>query len=145
MTTFLINSVDRDKILEMLKEEQFVRYSKGIQEAYTEEYHASQNENYKRINIEQQIQKFILRKFGFTDDNTSLTEYWKIPSTYWNDDEVKNSIFYMKLNIFQYPKVKLDDDLIDTVLLDYKTEKEINLSSLQNTDRPLVLLAGSMT
>ncbi len=145
MTTFLINTVNRDKILEMLKEEQKVRYSKGVQEAYTEEYHASKRNNYKRVNIEQEIQKFILRKFGFIDNKQSLEEYWKIPSTYWNDEEIKNSIFYMKLNIFQYPKVKIDDNIINTVLFDYKTENLINLTSLQNKNKPLVILAGSMT
>ena len=145
MTEFEINSVTRDKILEMVKEEQVVRYSKGIQEAYTQQFHASKNDNYERVNIEREIQKYILRKFGFTDSIESLQEYWKIPSTYWNDEEVKNSIFYMKLNIFQYPNVKLEDELINVPLVDYKTNNIISLSSLQKPNRPLVILAGSMT
>ena len=41
-----------------------------------------------------------VRKFGFNDNESSIEEYWKIPSTYWNDDEIKNAVFYMKLNIF---------------------------------------------
>ena len=51
----------------------------------------------------------------------------------------------MKLNIFQYPKVTINDDIIDASLIDYETEQEINLSSLQKPGRPLVILAGSMT
>jgi len=35
---FNINLVTRDKIIEMLKEKQKVRYSKGIQEAYTKSF-----------------------------------------------------------------------------------------------------------
>ncbi len=142
---FQINSVNREKILEMTTEEQKVRYSKGIQEAYTTQFYNSKNENYERVNIEREIQKYILRKFGFTDSIESLQEYWKIPSTYWNDEEVKNSIFYMKLNIFQYPNVKLEDELIDVPLVNYKTNDIVSLSSLQKSNRPLVILAGSMT
>jgi len=145
MTEFKIVSVNREKIIEMVKEEQIVRYSKGIQEAYTQQFHTSKNENYERVNIEREIQKFILRKFGFKDDTDSLYQYWKIPSTYWNDEEVKNSIFYMKLNIFQYPKLKIDDHMIDVPLIDYNTDTINSLFSLQTHNRPLVILAGSMT
>lgn len=142
---FNINLVSRDDVIKMVKEEQVVRYSKGIQEAYTEQYYASKNNNYKSINIEREIQKFILRKFGYSDNENSLAEYWKIPSTYWNDEEVKNSIFYMKLNIFQYTKSKIDDKMIDTTLIDYKTNQNLLLSSLERPNRPLIILAGSMT
>lgn len=146
MIDFKINEVERNLILEMVKEEQSVRYSKGIQEVYTKQYYSQQNNpDYETVRIEREIQKFILRKFGFNDDNNSLEEYWKIPSTYWKDEEIKNSIFYMKLNIFQYPKVAVNDDIIDAGLIDYETEQEINLSSLQKPGRPLVILAGSMT
>lgn len=146
MIDFKIDKVERNKILEMVKEEQTVRYSKGIQEAYTKQYYAQkENPEYETVRIEREIQKFILRKFGFNDDEISLEEYWKIPSTYWKDEEIKNSIFYMKLNIFQYPKVSVNDNIIDSNLIDFKTGEEINLCSLQKPGRPLVILAGSMT
>ena len=146
MVKFDIHEVDRNKILNMMREEQKIRYSKGIQELYTKQYYAKQtNPEYATVNIEREIQKFILRVFQFDDDDASLAEYWKIPSTYWNDEEIKNSIFYMKLNIFQYPKVSVNEDMIDTHLIEYKTGNEISLSSLQTSGRPLVILAGSMT
>jgi hypothetical protein len=146
MTDFIIHKQKRNKILEMVKEEQKVRYSKGIQEAYTEQYYnQKENPNYNNISIEAEIQKYILRQFGFKDDENSLQEYWKIPSTYWNDEEIKNNIFYMKLNIFKYPKISINDNYIDTRLLNYTTNTEVFLSGLQTHDRPFVLLAGSMT
>lgn len=146
MIDFKIANVNRNKILEMVKEEQSVRYSKGIQEAYTKQYYSrKENPQYEMVTIEREIQKFILRKFGFNDSYISLQEYWKIPSTYWNDDEIKNSIFYMKLNIFQYTKATINDEIIDANLVDYETGKEISLCSLQKSKRPLVILAGSMT
>lgn len=142
---FNINTVSRELVIAMLKEEQVVRYSKEIQEIYTEEYFISKNEGYRRVNIEAEIQKYILKKFGFSDTLESLEEYWKIPSTYWHDEEVKNSIFYMKLNIFQYPNVKLNDNLINVPLVSYPDEKTIQLNELQRCGKPLVILAGSMT
>jgi hypothetical protein len=146
MTDFILQDVSRDDIIKMLKDEQEVRYSKNIQNIYTQQYYASQQDsNYKPVRIEIKIQKYILKKYGYSDNEESLNEYWKIPSTYWNDEEVKNSIFYMKLNIFQYPKLNVGDNLIDANLIDYNTDKEINLSSLQIKNKPLVILAGSMT
>lgn len=145
MTEFDIRYVGRDKIIDMLQSEQTVRYSKGIQEAYTSQFNALKNSSYERVNIEREIQKYILRKFGFNDTTTSLEQYWKIPSMYWNDEEVKNSIFYMKLNIFQYPSVHVNDNMIDVPLINYKTDDITYLSSLQTPNKPLVILAGSMT
>lgn len=143
---FKIHEIPRSLVIDMLREEQVIRYSKGIQEAYTQQFYAQQNNpNYEVVQIEREIQKYILRKFGFKDDDNSLREYWKIPSTYWNDEEVKNSVFYMKLNIFQYPKVSVGDDLIDVNLVEYLTNKTVSLISLQTQNRPLVLLSGSMT
>lgn len=142
---FEINNVSREVVLQMLKEEQKVRYSKEIQNIYTKEYYATKHNNVKRINIEAEIQKHILKSFGFKNDEKSLKEYWKIPSTYWEDEEVKNSIFYMKLNIFKYPNVKIHDKMIDVELLNYQTNEFVSLSSLSHPNRPLVILAGSMT
>lgn len=139
MTDFQLATVARNKILEMVKEEQVVRYSQGIQEAYTVQYHHP-----SPVSIEKEIQKFILRQFGFRDDPASLAEYWKIASTYWMDEEIKNSIFYMKLNIFQYPKVLVGDDLVNCHFTDYATKQYVSLSQLCS-GRPVVLLAGSMT
>ena len=142
---FEINNVSREVVLQMLKEEQKVRYSKEIQNIYTKEYYATKHNNVKRINIEAEIQKHILKSFGFKNDEKSLKEYWKIPSTYWEDEEVKNSIFYMKLNIFQYTKLNIDDDMVNTQVINYKTNKNILLSELLVPNKPLIILAGSMT
>jgi hypothetical protein len=141
LVVFNINAVGRETILEMVKEEQVVRYSKGIQEAYTIQFIASSTV----VNIEREIQQFILRKFGFKDDIESLEQYWKIPSTYWNDAEIKGSIFYMKLNIFQFPKLNVNDNMVDIGLVDYSTNRSVSLRSLETPHRPLIILAGSMT
>jgi hypothetical protein len=143
---FYIQDVDRYTILSMLKEEQKMRYSKEIQELYTRQYYNKENNpNYEIINIEREIQKFILERFGYNSTNNSLEEYWKIPSTYWNDEEVKNSIFYMKLNIFSYSDIKEGDELKDSELINYETNELTKLSQLHTVIKPLILLVGSMT
>ena len=146
MAHFLIDEVPRSKIIEMLKEEQFVRYSPQIQSIYTDQYYHSRNyPNAKRLNIELEVQKFILNKFGYTTNEVSIDNYHKIPSVYWNDEEVKNSIFYMKLNIFKYKSLNVGDDMIDCEIIKYETKEPIYLSTLTNGNKPLVILAGSMT
>ena len=47
--------------------------------------------------------------------------------------------------MFQYSKLSVDDELIDSPLIEYSTNNELLLSSLQNPNRPLIILAGSMT
>jgi len=141
---FQLQNVNRNKVIEMLSEEQKIRYSPKIQKIYTKAYEINQLYGINNVNIEREIQKFILRKFGYDDSYESLEEYWKIPSTYWNDEEVKNTIFYMKLNIFTYGKLQVEDNMIDVDLIDYNTNEIISLSSLQ-TNKPLVILAGSLT
>ena len=128
----------RSRVIEMLKFEQKLRYSPEIQKIYSHLY--TQRNNFR---IETEIQKYVLTHFGYQE--TDLEEYWKIPKLYWEDEEVKNSIFYMKLNIFSYGNLKVGDKMVDVPLYDYVSTKEINLSNLETPGRPLVILAGSMT
>ena len=51
----------------------------------------------------------------------------------------------MKLNIFEKPNLKIEDNLIDSQLINYDNNNIVNLASLQNENRPLIILAGSMT
>jgi hypothetical protein len=136
---FSVDQVPRTTIMEMLKKEQEIKYSKEIQEIYTIQY-----KNNSRFNIDVEIQKFILREFHFNDSQDSLKEYWKIPSTYWNDKEVKNHVFYMRHNIFQYTPLSVGESVIDCQLIDFDSKQNISLVGLQ-TNKPLVIFAGSMT
>lgn len=142
---FNILLVNKYDIIEMLKEEQIVRYSRPIQELYTDQYYRMMNENAGRLNIELEIQKYILSKFGYSTTQNSIDDYHKIPSTYFHDEEVKKSIFYINLNIFKYPDVHVGDDIVNTQLINYQIKEFVNLVNLQINDRPLVILAGSMT
>ena len=143
---FVLQTIERDQVLAMMREEQKVRLSDEIQQVYTEQFLAGENDpDYVPISIEIEVQKFVLRTFGFLDDDASLREYWKIPSTYWHDEEIKNSCFYMKHNIFQYPTTHVGDPMRDVNVLDYGQNAPVSLSSLHKPGRPLILLAGSMT
>ena len=144
---FIIENISKEMVIKMLQEEEKIRYSPQIQTLYTEQYYLMENDpNIERLNIELEIQKFILKKFGYTDSDNSVKNYWKIPSKYINDEDVKNSSFYIKLNIYKFSSFQIGDNLIDTQLIDYKSKNNILLSELQNDiNKPLVILAGSIT
>jgi hypothetical protein len=141
--TFILEEIPRETILKMVKLEQEWRYSKEIQDLYYQAY--QENINIGTL-IEDQIQQGILRNFGFNNNDKSLEEYRKIPKTYWNDGEIKSSLFYMNLNIFQYPNIQVGDELINTPLLNLdKTETSLKELSFKTNGKPLVILAGSIT
>jgi hypothetical protein len=143
MEPFILEEIPRETILKMVKLEQEWRYSKDIQDLYYQAY--LENINIGTV-IEDQIQQGILRNFGFKNNEKSLEEYRKIPKTYWNDDEIKSSLFYMNLNIFQYPNIQIGDELINTPLLNLdKTETSLEELSVKANRKPLVILAGSIT
>jgi hypothetical protein len=143
---FIVTMVGREKIMSMLKEEQTIRYSKNIQTIYTEQFNNKLNDpTIEPVNIEREIQKFILRKNGYSDAINSLEEYWKIPSLYWDDEEVKNCCFYMKLNIFKNPSICCGEKMVDATVIDFSTRTQTSLTNLSKQDRPLVILSGSMT
>jgi hypothetical protein len=97
------------------------------------------------VNIDIEIQKHVLNKFGFNSTEEDLKEYWKIPKIYWFDQEVKNSIFYMRYNIFEYSQIKIGESMPNCRLINQSYPHNIvELSKLQ-TQKPLVILAGSIT
>jgi hypothetical protein len=146
LSLFSVDTVSRETVLKMLKDEEKAKYSPEIQQAYSDQYQLSQKyHNLDRVNIDVEIQKYILRQYGFSDSAESLAGYWKVPSTYWHDAEVKDAVFYMRYNIFDYPDVHVGDPIVDCDLVEYTTGTTKRLSSLQNGERPLVILAGSMT
>ncbi len=145
---FNIDAVERDQILEIMRTEQEVRYSDVMQNVYTKQQVRENGapENIAPINVDVEIQKYVLRKFGYSDDTTSLQEYWKIPSTYWTDEEIKQSIFYMKHNIFSYPPCSVGGAVVDASLLAYPDLSPKSVVELCHTgERPIVIFAGSMT
>jgi hypothetical protein len=140
MITFNVLNVEREKIIEMLSYEEKVKYSDEIQEIYSSQYI-----NKTPLNIDIEIQCHVLQNFGFTSTQKDLEEYWKIPKKYWNDNEVKNSIFYMRYNIFEYSQIKKGESIPKCRLINpFFPDKIIELSTLQ-TYKPLILLAGSIT
>ncbi len=143
---FSVTTVSRDTVLKMLRDEESAKYSPEIQQAYSDQYQLSlTNPLIDRINIDVEIQKYILRQHGFSDSQESLSQYWKVPSTYWKDPEVKNAVFYMRYNIFDYPDVHVGDPIVDCDLISYTSNSPIHLSELHQPRKPLVILAGSMT
>jgi hypothetical protein len=128
----------------MLSTENDWRLSKPIIDAYHMRYLASD----KTIKIERLVQQAILREYGYADTDDNLAQYQQIGRLYTDDDEVMNSAFYLRLNIYSVYDIPKDGDRFhsDIDLISYPHNNKCNLGSLGGMgDRPLVILAGSLT
>ena len=141
---FLVSLVPVSKIKEMLTYEEKIKYSDEMQEIYSKQYYENKNVVNKLLNLDVEIQRHVLETFGFSSNQTDLEEYWQIPSLYKNNEDIVNSVFYIRYNIFEFEKIKLGEKIPNCRLIN--TEKqEITLNMLHNNDKPLVVLAGSLT
>ena len=136
---FNVADVPRETVISMLKREQELRYSPAIQDRYTQLY--DQGTKYTTI-IEEAIQTHVMQEFGFVPD---LPNYWKIAGHYAEDQEVRDSSFYMKLNIFTWDKPAPGSDIHDCQLIDYATRTPLRLKSAVVPNRTTVIFVGSMT
>ena len=137
---FNVLEVPRETIIEMLTLEQKLRYSKEIQDRYTLLYNLGVKNS---TIIERAIQSHVMEEFGFA---STLPNYWKIAGHYAKDQEVLDSSFYMKWNIFTWDKPTPGSNVRDCQLIDYATRTPLRLNSVVDTPgKATVLFVGSMT
>jgi hypothetical protein len=137
---FNITQCHRNKALEMLKHEQVLRYSKKYQDMYDQGFNRYGNPEF----IERCIQRETLNNFEFTDNDKSLYNYQMIGQYYQNDEEIKNAIHYLRINIIKDCPLKVMDNYRDSDLLTLD-KKNCKLSELLIHDKPNVIFAGSIT
>ena len=139
---FKINEVPRDTILKMVKREQEIRYSRNIQLLYdtigNDIVKFNENDVLKRY-----IQKLVLDEHGYSFDDDDINEYMKICFVYKDDQEIKNSVYYMRLNIMDFGTLEVNDPYVDVTICDMN-KNEVQLSSLLG-EKPTVIIAGSIT
>jgi len=135
-----LNEVTREIILQMLLSEQKLRYSNDVQNLYDQGLNSTNDPEF----IEKFIQKKVLEQFGFNTSDGSLKNYQSIGSYYENDTEIKNAIHYLRINIIKDCSLKMYQPCIDANLYTLDN-KPIKLSHYYNQDKPLVILAGSIT
>lgn len=137
---FQLSETDKVTVFEMLKSEQTLRYSDQIQNLYDQGLNTVNDPEF----IEKMVQKSVLEQYGYNTSEQSLRNYQAIGSYYINDDDIKNAIHYLRINIIKDCQIPLNSDYVDVnlVKLDGTPTK---LSSLYNIEKPLVILAGSIT
>jgi hypothetical protein len=134
---FRVKETARKKIIEMLKHENKLR----ISDKYQEMYDNKQNDDDQEI-VEKTLQKQVLRDFEYNDD--TLEEYNSILSHYRDDEEVKNSVLYMKYNIVEECPIKIGETVPDSKIIKLDGTP-CQLYDFLQDDRPTVILAGSIT
>jgi len=113
--------LNKELVIKMLKYEDEFAYTDKGQEIYKTELLFPHN----TLGAIYAIHRCVLDNFGFDTSDTSVENYRKIFSYYYNsptdyDNEVLSSVFYMRSNKCVYytkPKPTINDKLIDVNLL----------------------------
>jgi len=89
----------------------------------------------------------VLREFGFLDDEQGLTMFRSALTMYPDDPELKNLVYYYKYNRSRQGDLKIGDKIdMSTIQLANSAGTDCTeLSSYAQPDRPLVLIAGSIS
>lgn len=137
---FRLTSVPKDRVLEMLKEEQKMRYSDEIQNMYNQGFNKKGDPEY----IEKYVQRNLLNNFGYKYDESSIKNYQSIGSYYQEHKDVIDAVHYLRINIIRDCPIGDDELCPDAKIMDLN-KKQHKLSQLFNQEKPLVILAGSIT
>jgi hypothetical protein len=137
---FQINNVDRMMILNMLVYEQKLRYSDQIQNLYDQNLNNHEDPEF----VEKSVQRDALENCGFNTSERSIKNYQSIAYYYEDDEEIKQAIHYMRINIIKDCPIKVNQPYINSNLVTLD-ENPVQLSDYYNLSRPLIILAGSIT
>lgn len=140
---FDIDGVDEDTVVKLLEKESFYRKSEAFQDLYDRmEYYKGSADEF----VETTIQKLVLQEFGFNPSDENLAGYRMIARKFGDSERVINSAFYLKYNIMKdAPIVKLGEYVCNVSLFGLDDNVETDLFSFLNSDRPTVILAGSIS
>ncbi len=138
---FDISKVDREVILRMLRREQELRYSDQMQAMYD---NLSQSLNSDQETVEKAIQKQVREEFGFSNSSASIRNYQSIGYHYRDDEEVRQSVSYLRLNIIRDCPIREGELAPDVTIFDLEGQSH-QLSKYLSQSKPLVILAGSLT
>jgi len=133
---------DKETLMEMLKREDDIRKSDEIQERYTLLLSVK---GFDIFSIDLDIQKQVLRDFGFNPDiDDSLQCYQYSCGLYLDDIHVKECVVWMKYDNMKVCKLRPGDLYIDCSLVRLDNV-ELKLSDFMTPSVPLVVIGGSYT
>jgi hypothetical protein len=136
--------IDKSVLKAMLSRENEIRLTETIQNLYDS---CALTDSEKYTEVTTNLQKQVLREFGFVDDEQGLTMLRSALTMYPDDPELKNLVYYHKYNRSKQGDLKVGDkiDLSTIQLVNTAGTTFTELSSHAQPDRPLVLIAGSIS
>jgi len=136
--------IDRPVLKAMLSRENEIRLTDDIQNLYDG---CALTDSEKYTEVTTNVQRQVLREFGFVDGEQGLTMLRSALTMYPDDPELKTLVYYHKYNRSRQGDLKVGDKIdISTVQLANAAGTTVTeLSSYAQPDRPLVLIAGSIS
>lgn len=132
-------SMNRSTLLKMLTRENQLRLSEEYQKMYDDVDLRISEE------IEDTIQKRVLREFHFPDDDATLQKYRSTNGLYLNDPEIRNSVVYMKYDRTNTGSLEVGMPCPNVTCLDLDTLEHKNILDFARKDVPLVIVGGCYT
>ena len=137
---FDVEEESRDVVLAMLREEDRRRKSDAMQKLYDD------TKEIRDDQVEQYIQRSVLKAFGFAPSQANLQNYWKIRAKYEGDAEMMASVIYLRYaHLLHECVIPLGAPCPDATLMTVDGERQVRLSDYMRDHEHLVVLAGSMT
>ncbi len=137
---FDVHTAPREQVLAMLREEDRRRKSDTTQQLYDDTKHLLGDQ------VEQMLQRSVLKAFGFAPSQENLQRYWQIRTLYEDDSEIMNSVVYLRYSSLLHScAIPLGGPCPDASLVTVDGERPVLLSSNMKSHEKLVVLAGSMT
>ncbi len=139
-------SVTRDSVLALYRREQELRTSDEVQDLY-DMYGRSgirDSGSTRPIVVEDVVQWKVLMEFGYEATDANLDQYRSLRALWQHDAEVRDAILYIRYDISKSATMAEGEPAVD-VPLHTLTGGNTTLLSLRQGDKPLVILAGSLT
>ena len=134
----------KEQIIKILRLENKIRLSNKAKELYDIN---KSNDVSIHLKIDKDIIKKALKNFGYKpEEDDSLKAYHIATSKFINDEEVRNSVVWMRYDKCKIGDYTLGDHLnFDNIKLFDMDEKVCLLKNLISNDRPNLIVSGSMS
>jgi len=135
----MLERLDRDLLLRMLRREEELRFSDETQRLYD-----LYPDEVPPFSIEENIQRQVLQEFGFEPNDLWLRLYQHTNGRFPHDSEIRSAAVYMRCDRSRSADVTIGASVSHATLR--RLDGSIcQLSDFIQQDRPLVIIAGSQS
>lgn len=132
----------RDELKTILKRADEMRLSKEVQDAISEK-----DDIELAFSVTREIYASIVREYQIPDEESALDEVFSARAMFTGDKDMEDfmsTLLHVKYDFTGDGPIQEGDDMVDAQLFDLNGEPR-KLSQFVNTNRPLVVFAGSWT